>query len=75
MTDSLPKPNNPILNFEGKKYEINSLPDKVKGLIRASRAADNQRRLTEDNLQLIKIAGQTIAAQLKNELASQEPIQ
>ena len=75
MTDSAEKQQKPILTFDKKKYDINSLPDKAKGLIRAAQVADNQQRFMEDNLRLISIAKENIAAQLKNELGSQTPIE
>ena len=75
MTDSAEKQQKPILTFDNKKYDINSLPDKAKGLIRAAQVADNQQRFMEDNLRLISIAKENIAAQLKNELGSQTPIE
>lgn len=75
MTDSAETQQNPILTFDNKKYAINSLPDKIKGLIRAAQIADNQQRFMEDNLRLISIAKENVAAQLKNELGSQTPIE
>ena len=32
MTDSAP--NNPVLTFEGKRYDLNTLPDELKELVR-----------------------------------------
>ena len=64
-----------ILSFDDKKYDINSLPDSAKGLIRAAQVADNQQRFMEDNLRLITIAKENIAAKLKNELSNQTPIE
>ncbi len=59
---------NPILTFNGKKYDINSLPDKAKELLKAAQVADTQIKMQEDNLKLLTVARQTIANQLKNEL-------
>ncbi len=75
MTDSAQSQQNPVLTFDNKKYDINSLPDKAKGLIRAAQIADNQQRFMEDNLRLISIAKENIAAQLKNELSNQTPME
>ena len=52
-------------NLQGEKYDINTLPDKVKDLLKAAKVADNQIKIQEDNLKLITIARQTIAAQLQ----------
>ena len=59
---------NPILTFNGKKYDINSLPDKAKALLTAAQVSDAQIKMQEDNLKLLTVAKQTIANQLKEEL-------
>ena len=64
----------PVLNFNGDKYDINTLPEKVKDLLKAAKVADNQIKIQEDNLKLITIARQTITAQLQKELDSVETI-
>ena len=66
--------NPPVLTFNGEKYDINTLPDKVKDLLKAAKVADNQIKIQEDNLKLITIARQTIAAQLQKELNSVDTI-
>ena len=75
MTEQVKNTTNPILKFNGKKYEINSLSDKAKTLIRASQAADNQKRLADENLELLKIASQAISSKLVKELESQESVE
>ena len=64
----------PVLNFNGEKYDINTLPEKAKDLLKAAKVADNQIKIQEDNLRLITIARQTITAQLQKELDSVETI-
>ncbi len=64
----------PVLNFNGEKYDINTLPEKAKDLLKAAKVADNQIKIQEDNLKLITIARQTITAQLQKELDSVETI-
>lgn len=64
----------PVLNFNGEKYDINTLPEKVKDLLKAAKVADNQIKIQEDNLKLITIARQTITAQIQKELDSVETI-
>ena len=65
----------PTLTFNGKKYDINSLPDKAKDLIRATQVAETQIKIHEDNLKLISVARQTIASQLQSELENVNPIE
>jgi len=36
---------NPVLTFEGKRYDLNNLPDDVKELVRGMQVADAQLRL------------------------------
>ena len=38
MTDSAA--NNPVLTFEGKRYDLNTLPDELKELVRGMQVAD-----------------------------------
>ena len=66
---------NPVLTFNEKKYDINSLPDKAKDLIKAAQVAETQIKMQEDNLKLISVARQTISSQLKNELENVTPIE
>ena len=66
---------NPILTFNGKKYDINSLPEKAKELLKAAQVADTQIKMQEDNLKLLTIARQTVANQLKNELDPITPLE
>ena len=64
----------PVLNFNGEKYDINTLPETAKDLLKAAKVADSQIKIQEDNLKLITIARQTITAQLQKELDSVETI-
>ena len=54
MTDSAANNSNPVLTFEGKKYDLNTLPDDLKELVRGMQVADAQLRMHED-LSLIHI--------------------
>ena len=40
MTDSAANNSNPVLTFEGKKYDLNTLPDDLKELVRGMQVAD-----------------------------------
>ena len=71
LTDSNQKQ---ILTFEGKKYDINSLPKEVQDLIRGMQVSDAQLRFHEDTLKVLSIGRQTMASQLKNKLEDITPI-
>ena len=53
MTDSAQQ-QPPVLTFEGKRYDLNSLPEELKELVRGLQVADAQLRMHED-LSLIHI--------------------
>tara|TARA_Y100001968_G_C19013138_1_gene551601 strand:+ start:131 stop:358 length:228 start_codon:yes stop_codon:yes gene_type:complete len=74
MTDSGQQKGKAILTFNDKKYEIETLKDKSKELLKAAQVADSQIKITEDNLKLLNVAKQTIAAKLANELESEKSL-
>ena len=41
---------NPVLTFEGKRYDLNTLPNELKELVRGMQVADAQLRMHEDTL-------------------------
>lgn len=64
----------PVLTFEGKRYDLNSLPDDIKELVRGMQVADAQLRLYEDTLKVLAIGRQAMAAQLNERLKSVSPM-
>lgn len=60
----------PVLTFEGKRYELNALPDDVKELVRGMQVADAQLRLYEDTLKVLAVGRQSMAFQLNERLKS-----
>jgi hypothetical protein len=68
MTDSAP--NNPVLTFEGKRYDLNTLPDELKELVRGMQVADAQLRMHEDTLKVLAVGRQSLATQLNERLKS-----
>ncbi|MBE67162.1 MAG: hypothetical protein CL864_01690 [Cyanobium sp. SAT1300] len=72
MTDSAP--NNPVLTFEGKRYDLNTLPDELKELVRGMQVADAQLRMHEDTLKVLAVGRQSLAAQLNERLKSVTPM-
>ncbi len=74
MTDSSSKKNDPILTFEGKRYELNALPDELKELVRGMQVADAQLRMHEDTLKVLAVGRQSMAAQLNQKLKGIAPM-
>ena len=72
MTDSAP--NNPVLTFEGKRYDLNTLPDELKELVRGMQVADAQLRMHEDTLKVVAVGRQSLASQLNERLKSVTPM-
>ena len=72
MTDSAL--NNPVLTFEGKRYDLNTLPDELKELVRGMQVADAQLRMHEDTLKVLAVGRQSLAAQLNERLKSVAPM-
>jgi hypothetical protein len=71
-----PAPNQPpVLTFEGKRYDLNNLPDEVKELVRGMQVADAQLRMHEDTLKVLAVGRQSMAMQLNERLRSISPLE
>lgn len=57
-----------ILNFNGKRYDMKSLPDEIKDLLRKMKVAQQQVKIHEDTVRVLKLGVQTIGATLNNKL-------
>ena len=65
----------PSLDFDGKKYDINLLPDEVKDLLKGLQVADTQIRMHKDTLRLLDLGRNSLAAQLKQKLENIFPVE
>ena len=65
---------NPILTFEGKRYDLNTLPDELKELVRGMQVADAQLRMHEDTLKVLAVGRQSMAMQLNERLKEVSPL-
>ena len=65
---------NPVLTFEGKRYDLNALPDELKELVRGMQVADAQLRMHEDTLKVLAVGRQSLAMQLNEKLKSVTPL-
>lgn len=64
----------PILTFEGKRFDLNSLPDELKELVRGMQVADAQLRMHEDTLKVLAVGRQSMAMQLNERLKDVEAL-
>ena len=65
----------PTLDFDGKKYDINLLPEEVKDLLKGLQVADTQIRMHKDTLRLLDLGKNSLGAQLKQKLQNISPIE
>ena len=65
---------NPVLTFEGKRYDLNALPDELKELVRGMQVADAQLRMHEDTLKVLAVGRQSLAMQLNERLKNVTPL-
>jgi hypothetical protein len=64
----------PVLTFEGKRYDLNTLPDELKELVRGMQVADAQLRMHEDTLKVLAVGRQSLAMQLNEKLKDLTPL-
>ena len=64
----------PVLTFEGKRYDLNTLPDELKELVRGMQVADAQVRMHEDTLKVLAVGRQSLAMQLNEKLKTVTPL-
>tara|TARA_B100002051_G_scaffold84821_1_gene81039 strand:- start:391 stop:621 length:231 start_codon:yes stop_codon:yes gene_type:complete len=65
---------NPVLTFEGKRYELKSLPEELQELVRGMQVAEAQLRMHEDTLKVLAIGRQSMAVQLNEKLKDVTPL-
>ena len=63
---------NPVLTFEGKKYNVNDLSNDTKEIIKGLQIAETQLKMHEDTLKLLRIGRNSLAIQLKEKLKNHE---
>lgn len=74
MTDSLENESAPVLTFDDKRYDLNSLPDELKELLTGLQVAEAQMRMQEDNLKVLAIGRDAIANQVSEQLTAIIPL-
>ena len=74
MTNTSSGENEAILTFEDKKYDLKTLPNEIKEIIKGMQVADAQLRMHEDTFKVLAVGRQHLAMQLKSKLENIEPI-
>ena len=72
MTDNNIENKNPVLTFEGKKYNVNDLSIETKEIIKGLQIAETQLKMYEDTLKLLSIGRISLANQLREKLKNFE---
>ena len=71
MTDSAQQP---LLTLGDKQYAIDSLSDQVKELVQGLQVAEAQLRMTQDQLNVMMFARQSMLDQLQEALKDVQPV-
>jgi len=80
MTDENQQPTSqgtsasPTLNVDGKRYDLNSLPDDIKQLVVGVQVAANQIKMQEDNIKILALGRQSLVKQLGERLRTIDPL-
>ena len=72
MTEKIIDSNNPVLTFEGEKYNINELSNEIKEVIKGLKVAEAQLKMHEDTLKLLRIGRKILATELREKLKNIE---
>ena len=72
MTENNNVNKNPVLTFEGKKYNVNDLSSETKEIIKGLQIAETQLKMHEDTLKLLSIGRTTLANQLREIIKNYE---
>ena len=72
MTENKTENTNPVLTFEGKKYNVNDLTSETKELIKGLQIADTQLKMYEDTFRLLSIGRNSLTNQLREKLKNYE---
>ena len=72
MTEKKIENKNPVLTFEGGKYNLNDLTSETKELIKGLQIAETQLKIHEDTLKLLSIGRNSLKNQLRENLKNYE---
>ena len=74
MADSTESNPGPTFDFEGKRYDFNSLEEASRKLVHGLRVADTQIRMHKDTLNVLEVGRLTMAKQLQEKLKTAKPL-
>ena len=72
MSEQNSEKTNPLLTFEGKKYNVNDLSNDTREIIKGLQIAETQLKMHEDTLKLLSIGRNSLAHQLREKLRNYE---
>ena len=72
MTENNIKNNDPVLTFEGKKYNVNDLTNETKEIIKGLQIAETQLKMHEDTFKLLSLGRKYLTNQLREKLKHYE---
>ena len=72
MNENNTENKNPILTFEGKKYNVNDLTSETKEIIKGLQIAETQLKMHEDTFKLLSIGRNALKNQLREKLKNYE---
>ena len=72
MTEKKIDNSNPVLTFEGKKYNVNELSNETKDIIKGLQIAETQLKMHEDTLKLLSLGRNFLVNQLRDKLKEYE---
>ena len=72
MTENNIEKNNPVLTFDGKKYNVNDLNSEIKEIIKGLQIAETQLKMYEDTFKLLSIGRNSLTNQLREKLKNYE---
>ena len=72
MSEQNSEKTNPLLTFEGKKYNVNDLSNDTREIIKGLQIAETQLKMHEDTLKLLSIGRNSLAYQLREKLRNYE---
>ena len=68
MSEKNTENKNPVLTFEGGKYNLNDLTNETKELIKGLQIAETQLKIHEDTFKLLTIGRNSLTNQLRENL-------